>query len=47
MNAYPLLDAEYARLKDAALAALRPCGAFVRADRGGALFVSDAPRRGV
>ena len=47
MNAYPLLDAEYARLKDAALAALRPCGAFVRADRGSALFVSDAPRHGV
>ncbi len=45
MNVYPLLDAEYARLKDAALAALRPCGAFVRADRGRALFISDAPRR--
>ena len=47
MNVYPLIDAEYARLKDAALAALRPCGAFVRADCGGALFVSDAPRHGV
>ena len=47
MNVYPLIDAEYAYLKDAALAALRPCGAFVRADRGSALFVSDAPRHGV
>ena len=26
-------------------AILKPCGAFVRIDRGEALFVSDAPRR--
>ncbi len=46
MNMYPQLDAEFVRLKDAAAAALRPIGAFVRTDRGHALFVSDAPRHG-
>lgn len=46
MNVYPNLDAEYARWRDEGVAALRPCGAFVRIDRGSALFVSDAPRHG-
>lgn len=47
MNVYPLLDAECKHLKKVAAEALRPCGAFVRIDRGGALFVSDAPRYGI
>lgn len=46
MNVYPQLDTEFTCLKDAAAAVLRPLGAFVRTDRGHALFVSDAPRHG-
>lgn len=46
MNVYPQLDTEFMCLREAASAVLRPLGAFVRTDRGHALFVSDAPRHG-
>lgn len=46
MNVYPQLDTEFTCLKEAASAVLRPLAAFVRTDRGHALFVSDAPRHG-
>lgn len=41
-----MISEEKDRLTRVARDALCPLGAFVRIDRGGALFVSDAPRRG-